>query len=51
VEESEIDRVPIELEQLLADEPRRTSMARAAAAAGLPDAARLIAAALREAAA
>ena len=50
IEESEIDRVPIELEQLLADEPRRASMARAAAAEGLPDAARLIAAALREAA-
>ncbi len=51
VPETEVDRVSVELQQLLADEPRRAAMARAAAAAGRPDAARQIAAALREAAA
>jgi UDP-N-acetylglucosamine--N-acetylmuramyl-(pentapeptide) pyrophosphoryl-undecaprenol N-acetylglucosamine transferase len=51
VAESEIDRVPVELEQLLSDEPRRAAMARAAAAEGLPHAAAEIARALREAAA
>ena len=50
VPESEIDRVPVELAQLLADEPRRAAMARAAAGQGMPDAAVTIATALREAA-
>lgn len=50
VPESELDRVSVELQQLLADEPRRTAIARAAMAEGRPDAARQIAAALRKAA-
>ncbi len=51
VPETELDRIPVELEQLLADEHRRAVMAAAAAAAGLPGAAALIAHTLREAAA
>jgi UDP-N-acetylglucosamine--N-acetylmuramyl-(pentapeptide) pyrophosphoryl-undecaprenol N-acetylglucosamine transferase len=39
VPEAEIDRVPVEIEQLLADEPRRTKMAAANAALSTPHAA------------
>ena len=39
VPEAEIDRVPVEIEQLLADEPRRTKMAAANAALSAPNAA------------
>ncbi|MFQ5555463.1 MAG: glycosyltransferase, partial [Acidimicrobiia bacterium] len=50
VPETEPDRVAVELEQLLADAPRRSAMADAAAAEGRPAAAAEIAAALMEAA-
>lgn len=50
VAENEIDRVPIEVEQLLADPPRRAAMADANLRVAMPDAANQIAEALREAA-
>ena len=48
--ESDLDRVAVELGQLLADEPRRAAMARAAASQGRPEAADDMAVALLEAA-
>ncbi len=50
VPETEIDRIPVEVEQLLSDGPRRAAIAGAAAGEGRPGAAALIAAALIEAA-
>ena len=50
VPEAEIDRAAVEIQQLVADPTRRTAMAQAAAEAGRPDAATVIATALREAA-
>jgi UDP-N-acetylglucosamine--N-acetylmuramyl-(pentapeptide) pyrophosphoryl-undecaprenol N-acetylglucosamine transferase len=51
IPETEIDRVPVEIEQLLADADRRHRMGRAAAAVARPAAADDVAAALLEAAA
>lgn len=50
IEQADIDRVPLEIEQLLVDEDRRRRMAAAAHAAALPDAARIMADHIREAA-
>jgi len=50
MEESDIDRVPAAIEQLLADPAQLRVMAEAARAQGRPDAASVIAAALRAAA-
>ena len=43
VEENHIDRVPVELQQLLMDDSRRNAMAAASQATALPDAAKIIA--------
>jgi len=48
--EEDIDRAPAVIEQLLADQAQLTAMATAARSQGRPDAARVIATALREAA-
>ena len=50
VAEEDLDRVPVEIEQLLANEPRRLAMANAAAAEGRPGAAQTIAETLMDAA-
>ena len=49
ISEDEIDRVPVELQQLLMDDGRREAMARAARGIGRPDAADVLARDLIEA--
>lgn len=50
IEQADIDRVPWEVEQLVVDEDRRRRMAEAARSLALPDAARVMAEQIREAA-